>query len=106
MSLALKASGELAVGGGASSPKRGALPDALLRGIKLHQPPEPPVYIPNLQEETILAVSIVIYFKYQIHCSMTNVVVMQSTYKTVKIENVKLALYFTRTTKYGNLFGP
>ncbi|XP_045772992.1 serine/threonine-protein kinase unc-51 isoform X5 [Maniola jurtina] len=43
---ALKASGE-------SSPKRGALPDALLRGIKLHH--DPPVYIPNLQEETILA---------------------------------------------------
>ncbi|XP_047030523.1 serine/threonine-protein kinase unc-51 isoform X1 [Helicoverpa armigera] len=47
--LALKASGS---GGG--SPKRGALPDALLRGIKLHAP-DPPVYIPNLQEETILA---------------------------------------------------
>ncbi|XP_050351085.1 serine/threonine-protein kinase unc-51 isoform X5 [Nymphalis io] len=46
VSLALKASGE-------SSPKRGALPDALLRGLKLHH--EPPVYIPNLQEETILA---------------------------------------------------
>lgn len=45
---ALKASGE-------SSPKRGALPDALLRGIKMHH--DPPVYIPNLQEETILAVS-------------------------------------------------
>lgn len=58
MSLALKASGELTGGGGASSPKRQALPDALLRGIKLHQPPDPPVYIPNLQEETILAVSI------------------------------------------------
>ncbi|XP_039753620.1 serine/threonine-protein kinase unc-51 isoform X1 [Pararge aegeria] len=43
---ALKASGE-------SSPKRGALPDALLRGIKMHH--DPPVYIPNLQEETILA---------------------------------------------------
>ncbi|KAH9629474.1 hypothetical protein HF086_015804 [Spodoptera exigua] len=55
VSLALKASGELAGGGGASSPKRQALPDALLRGIKLHQPPDPPVYIPNLQEETILA---------------------------------------------------
>ncbi|CAD0201279.1 unnamed protein product [Chrysodeixis includens] len=52
VSLALKASGE---GGGAGSPKRQALPDALLRGIKLHQPPDPPVYIPNLQEETILA---------------------------------------------------
>ncbi|XP_068633315.1 serine/threonine-protein kinase unc-51 isoform X2 [Battus philenor] len=48
VSLALKASGE------AASPKRGALPDALLRGLKLHQP-EPPVYIPNLQEDTILA---------------------------------------------------
>nr|XP_026499721.1 serine/threonine-protein kinase unc-51 isoform X6 [Vanessa tameamea] len=46
VSLALKASGE-------SSPKRGALPDALLRGLKLHH--DPPVYIPNLQEETILA---------------------------------------------------
>ncbi|CAG9561834.1 unnamed protein product [Danaus chrysippus] len=45
VSLALKASGE-------SSPKR-ALPDALLRGLKLHH--DPPVYIPNLQEETILA---------------------------------------------------
>ncbi|XP_052741290.1 uncharacterized protein LOC112046190 isoform X2 [Bicyclus anynana] len=45
---ALKASGE-------ASPKRGALPDALLRGIKMHH--DPPVYIPNLQEETILAVS-------------------------------------------------
>nr|AJE75846.1 autophagy related protein 1 isoform B [Spodoptera litura] len=55
VSLALKASGELTGGGGASSPKRQALPDALLRGIKLHQPPDPPVYIPNLQEETILA---------------------------------------------------
>ncbi|KAJ8722145.1 hypothetical protein PYW08_004547 [Mythimna loreyi] len=43
----------LALGGGAGSPAR-ALPDALLRGIKLHAP-EPPVYIPNLQEETILA---------------------------------------------------
>ncbi|XP_049873211.1 serine/threonine-protein kinase ULK1 isoform X2 [Pectinophora gossypiella] len=44
---ALKASGE------AGSPKRGAtLPDALLR--KWHTP-DPPVYIPNLQEETILA---------------------------------------------------
>ncbi|XP_045448222.1 serine/threonine-protein kinase unc-51 [Melitaea cinxia] len=43
--LALKASGE-------ASPKR-ALPDALLRGLKLQH--EPPVYIPNLQEETILA---------------------------------------------------
>ncbi|XP_026734196.1 serine/threonine-protein kinase unc-51 [Trichoplusia ni] len=53
VSLALKASGE--AGGGAGSPKRQALPDALLRGIKLHQPPDPPVYIPNLQEETILA---------------------------------------------------
>ena len=52
MSLALKASGELA-----GSPHRAALPDALLRGIKLHAP-EPPVYIPNLQEETILAVSL------------------------------------------------
>ncbi|CAK1580359.1 unnamed protein product [Parnassius mnemosyne] len=48
VSLALKASGE------AASPKRGALPDALLRGLKLHQP-DPPVYIPNLQEDTILA---------------------------------------------------
>lgn len=46
VSLALRASGE-------SSPKRGALPDALLRGLKLHH--DPPVYIPNLQEETILA---------------------------------------------------
>ncbi|XP_041979638.1 serine/threonine-protein kinase ULK1 isoform X2 [Aricia agestis] len=46
VSLALKASGE------AASPKRGALPDALLRPLKLH---DPPVYIPNLQEETILA---------------------------------------------------
>ncbi|XP_032517730.1 serine/threonine-protein kinase unc-51 isoform X2 [Danaus plexippus] len=45
VSLALKASGE-------SSPKR-ALPDVLLRGLKLHH--DPPVYIPNLQEETILA---------------------------------------------------
>ncbi|XP_063825641.1 serine/threonine-protein kinase unc-51 isoform X3 [Ostrinia nubilalis] len=53
VSLTLKASSEGAGGGG--SPKRGvALPDALLRGLKLHQP-EPPVYIPNLQEETILA---------------------------------------------------
>ncbi|XP_013145051.1 PREDICTED: serine/threonine-protein kinase unc-51 [Papilio polytes] len=47
VSLALKASGE------AASPKRGALPEALLRGLKLHQ--DPPVYIPNLQEDTILA---------------------------------------------------
>ncbi|KAJ0176563.1 hypothetical protein K1T71_007742 [Dendrolimus kikuchii] len=56
VSLALKASAELGVGlgGGCGSPKRGTLPEALLRGIKLHQP-EPPVYIPNLQEETILA---------------------------------------------------
>ncbi|CAK1551150.1 unnamed protein product [Leptosia nina] len=46
--LALKASGE------AASPKRGALPDALLRALKLPSH-EPPVYIPNLQEETILA---------------------------------------------------
>ncbi|XP_053609990.1 serine/threonine-protein kinase unc-51 isoform X2 [Plodia interpunctella] len=53
--LALKASSE--AGGGAGSPAR-ALPDALLRGLKLHQP-DPPVYIPNLQEETILAVSTV-----------------------------------------------
>lgn len=53
MSLTLKASSE---GAGGGSPKRGVLPDALLRGLKLHQP-EPPVYIPNLQEETILAVS-------------------------------------------------
>lgn len=50
--LALRASGE------ASSPKRAALPDALLRGLKLPAAGhEPPVYIPNLQEETILAVS-------------------------------------------------
>ncbi|KAI5637250.1 protein kinase domain-containing protein [Phthorimaea operculella] len=54
VSLALKASGE--AGALAGSPKRGAtLPDALLR--KWHTP-DPPVYIPNLQEETILAVSI------------------------------------------------
>ncbi|XP_072949390.1 serine/threonine-protein kinase unc-51 isoform X2 [Epargyreus clarus] len=46
VSLALKASGE------AASPKR-ALPEQLLRGLRL--PHEPPVYIPNLQEETILA---------------------------------------------------
>ncbi|XP_075978351.1 serine/threonine-protein kinase unc-51-like protein Atg1 isoform X2 [Anticarsia gemmatalis] len=52
VSLALKASGEL--GAAAGSPKRQALPDALLRGIKLHAP-DPPVYILNLQEETILA---------------------------------------------------
>ncbi|CAG9102677.1 unnamed protein product [Plutella xylostella] len=46
VSLALRASGE-------SSPKRAAtLPDALLRGLKMS---DPPVYIPNLQEETILA---------------------------------------------------
>ncbi|KAL0838755.1 hypothetical protein ABMA28_016807 [Loxostege sticticalis] len=51
VSLTLKASSE---GAGGGSPKRGVLPDALLRGLKLHQP-EPPVYIPNLQEETILA---------------------------------------------------
>lgn len=56
VSLALKASGEVGSCGSAGSPKRtAALPDALLRGIKLHQPPDPPVYIPNLQEETILA---------------------------------------------------
>ncbi|KAM3965381.1 serine/threonine-protein kinase unc-51-like protein Atg1 isoform 2-T2 [Aphomia sociella] len=51
VSLALRASSEALAGGG--SPAR-ALPEALLRGLKLHQP-EPPVYIPNLQEETILA---------------------------------------------------
>ncbi|CAG9786799.1 unnamed protein product [Diatraea saccharalis] len=52
VSLTLKASGE---GGGSGSPKRGvALPDTLLRGLKLHQP-DPPLHIPNLQEETILA---------------------------------------------------
>lgn len=45
--MALKMSGE-------ASPKRGALPDALLR-LRHH---DPPVYIPDLQEETILAVSI------------------------------------------------
>ncbi|XP_038209711.1 serine/threonine-protein kinase unc-51 isoform X2 [Zerene cesonia] len=45
--LALKASGSC-------SPKRGALPDALLRALKLPAH-DPPVYIPNLQEETILA---------------------------------------------------
>ncbi|KAL4715440.1 hypothetical protein ACJJTC_015343 [Scirpophaga incertulas] len=51
VSLTLKASGE----GGGGSPKRGvALNDTLLRGLKLHQP-DPPLYIPNLQEETILA---------------------------------------------------
>ncbi|XP_073956650.1 serine/threonine-protein kinase unc-51-like protein Atg1 [Choristoneura fumiferana] len=47
--LALKGSG-----GGGGSPRRAAtLPDALLRGLKMHH--DPPVYIPNLQEETILA---------------------------------------------------
>ncbi|XP_063383897.1 serine/threonine-protein kinase unc-51 isoform X2 [Cydia fagiglandana] len=47
--LALKGSGE-------ASPKRAAtLPDALLRGLKMHNMHDPPVYIPNLQEETILA---------------------------------------------------
>lgn len=56
VSLALKASST------SGSPKRAAtLPDALLRGIKLHQPPDPPVYIPNLQEETILAVFYILY---------------------------------------------
>lgn len=61
ISLALRGSGEVGMGmgmgvgvGACGSPKRGTLPEALLRGIKLHQP-EPPVYIPNLQEETILA---------------------------------------------------
>ncbi|CAH0715466.1 unnamed protein product, partial [Brenthis ino] len=44
LSMALKMSGE-------ASPKRGALPDALLR-LRHH---DPPVYIPDLQEETILA---------------------------------------------------
>ncbi|CAB3220725.1 unnamed protein product [Arctia plantaginis] len=52
VSLALKASGEAgACGAAGASPKRA---DALLRGLKLHAP-DPPVYIPNLQEETILA---------------------------------------------------
>ncbi|KAJ2949171.1 hypothetical protein O0L34_g6112 [Tuta absoluta] len=53
VSLALKASGE--AGALSGSPARGAtLPDALLR--KWHTPDPPaPVYIPNLQEETILA---------------------------------------------------
>ncbi|XP_026327081.1 serine/threonine-protein kinase unc-51 isoform X2 [Hyposmocoma kahamanoa] len=43
--------------GEASSPKRAALPDALIRGLKLPSAcqADPPVYIPNLQEETILA---------------------------------------------------
>ncbi|GBP85220.1 hypothetical protein EVAR_55697_1 [Eumeta japonica] len=50
VSLVLKASGE------AASPKRAAtLPDALIRGLKLPAVADPPVYIPNLQEETILA---------------------------------------------------
>ncbi|CAH2980796.1 unnamed protein product [Chilo suppressalis] len=54
VSLTLKASGEVS-GGGGGSPKRSvALPDTLLRGLKLHQP-DPPLHIPNLQEETILA---------------------------------------------------
>ncbi|XP_050680038.1 serine/threonine-protein kinase unc-51 isoform X2 [Leptidea sinapis] len=47
--LALRASGE-----SSGSPKRGAIPDALLRALRLASH-EPPVYIPNLQEETILA---------------------------------------------------
>lgn len=43
-------------GSGCGSPKRAAtLPDALLRGLKMHSAHDPPVYIPNLQEETILA---------------------------------------------------
>ncbi|XP_030027243.1 serine/threonine-protein kinase unc-51 [Manduca sexta] len=58
--LALKASGEgagcgAACGAGCGAGGARALPDALLRAVKLHPPPDPPVYIPNLQEETILA---------------------------------------------------